>query len=1091
MDAAARSLFSKYLRLIQDELQSGSATERTHYPALKALMESLHPEVKASVEPKRIECGAPDFIVTRGNIPLGYIEAKDVGVSLRKAERSEQLKRYFNASLPNIILTDFITFRWYFDGNLIDESKVGRVGRDNKIKADAGGVDKTYRLLTGFLEKEYPSVGTPKDLAERLARLAHLCRETIVSTFNVEDKAGSLHTQLEAFRDNLIPDLKPEDFADMYAQTIAYGFFAARCECENPKKFSRWEAARLIPKTNPFLRKFFDHVAGSELDGRIEWVVDDLVELLRRADMAEVLREFGRRTRREDPVVHFYETFLKAYDPKMREMRGVYYTPEPVVSYIVRAVDDMLKEEFDRPDGLADPGVYILDPACGTSTFLFEVVKHIYEHLRGRGQAGAWDNYVEKRLLPRLFGFELLMAPYAVAHLKLSLLLKELGYRFKSNERINIYLTNSLEEAMEKSQVLPFARFISEEADTAAEIKKDLPIMVVLGNPPYSGHSANRSYKEMDIRKGEKYEKRVGCRWVEKVAKKNMKLKVPTFIGRLIDDYKYVEGAPLGERNPKWLQDDYVKFIRFAQWRIEQTGHGIVGYISNHAYLDNPTFRGMRQSLMKTFDTIDLLDLHGNARKKEVCPDGSKDENVFDIQQGVAIGIFTRLKECTGKSRVRHGDIWGTRDAKEKTLMGLSPKSRMLKKISPLSPSYYFVRRDTRLGREYEAGWKIMDIMEVNSVGIVTSRDSLVFGFNAEELQEKIKRFAAPSISETDITVEFGLRNKANWNISDVRKQVAKTDWRKSVTSCLYRPFDIRSLCYDDLLIERSRRKVMQHMLAGGNLGLMTTRNVEIERGFEHIFCTRDIAQHHSVSLKEVNYLFPLYLHHKDKENNNNNVSIGGGGGSNQGMMVFEPRAKYQARRANLNRNFIRELEAKLKLRFVETGKGDLKKTFGPEDVFHYIYAIFHAPTYRERYAEFLKSDFPRVPLTSRKPLFKKLASFGEELVALHLMESPRLDGFITAYNVPGDNLVEKVRYVDNKKRVYINKEQFFDGVPQDVWEFHVGGYRVCEKWLKDRKGGKLAFDDIRHYQRMVVALNKTIRLMQDIDRAIPQWPID
>ena len=1091
MDAAARSLFSKYLRLIQDELQSGNATERTHYPALKALMESLQPEVKASVEPKRIECGAPDFIVTRGNIPLGYIEAKDVGVSLRKAERSEQLKRYFNASLPNIILTDFITFRWYFDGNLIDESKVGRVGRDNKIKADAGGVDKTYRLLTGFLEKEYPSVGTPKDLAERLARLAHLCRETIVSTFNVEDKAGSLHTQLEAFRDNLIPDLKPEDFADMYAQTIAYGFFAARCECENPKKFSRWEAARLIPKTNPFLRKFFDHVAGSELDGRIEWVVDDLVELLRRADMAEVLREFGRRTRREDPVVHFYETFLKAYDPKMREMRGVYYTPEPVVSYIVRAVDDMLKEEFDRPDGLADPGVYILDPACGTSTFLFEVVKHIYEHLRGRGQAGAWDNYVEKRLLPRLFGFELLMAPYAVAHLKLSLLLKELGYRFKSNERINIYLTNSLEEAMKKSQVLPFARFISEEADTAAEIKKDLPIMVVLGNPPYSGHSANRSYKEMDIQKGEKYEKRVGGRLVEKVAKKNMKLKVPTFIGRLIDDYKYVEGAPLGERNPKWLQDDYVKFIRFAQWRIEQTGHGIVGYISNHAYLDNPTFRGMRQSLMKTFDTIDLLDLHGNARKKEVCPDGSKDENVFDIQQGVAIGIFTRLKECTGKSRVRHGDIWGTRDAKEKTLMGLSPKSRMLKKISPLSPSYYFVRRDTRLMKEYESGQPLTSIFPANSAGIVTARDKLTIGWSSDEVWKAVRDFINRPIEATREKFELG-RDTRDWKVALAQEDIRSNGpSKKQIVPIMYRPFDVRFTYYTGQtrgFICMPRKRIMRHMLEGNNLGLISARSNKSPSA-DHFFCSRFVTEAKCGESTTQSYLFPLYLF--EGKDDVNSTSGGGGGGSNQGMMVFEPRAKYDVRRANLNRNFIRELEAKLKLRFVETGKGDLKKTFGPEDVFHYIYAIFHAPTYRERYAEFLKSDFPRVPLTSRKPLFKKLTSFGEELVALHLMESPRLDGFITAYNVPGDNLIEKVRYVDNRKRAYINKEQFFDGVPQDVWEFHVGGYRVCEKWLKDRKGGKLAFDDIRHYQRMVVALNETIRLMQDIDRAVPQWPID
>ena len=440
----------------------------------------------------------------------------------------------------------------------------------------------------------------------------------------------------------------------------------------------------------------------------------------------------------------------------------------------------MLKEEFDRPDGLADPGVYILDPACGTSTFLFEVIKHIYEHLQGKGQAGVWDNYVEEHLLPRLFGFELLMAPYAIAHLKLSLLLKELGYKFKSDERINIYLTNSLEEAMKKSQVF-FARFISEEANTAAAIKKDLPIMVVLGNPPYSGISANRG----------------------------------DWITALLRDYYQVDGKPLGEKKT-WLQDDYVKFIRFAQWRIEQTGHGIVGYISNHAYLDNPTFRGMRQSLMKTFDTIDLLDLHGNARKKEVCPDGSKDENVFDIQQGVSVGIFTRLKEHTGKSRVRHGDLWGLRKDKHAALWKLGPKSRHLKVIKPKSPSYFFIRRDERLLGEYQKGWPVSEIFNKYVTGIVTARDRFVIDFDKKALRERIQLFRDSNLGDKEVQEALSLSENYAWRVSKARKELMEVkDWQKQFEKVLYRPFDIRHIYYHPSVVWRTREKVMQYMLAG------------------------------------------------------------------------------------------------------------------------------------------------------------------------------------------------------------------------------------------------------------------------------------
>ena len=403
---------------------------------------------------------------------------------------------------------------------------------------------------------------------------------------------------MTAFQKTLLPGLDQAKFADMYAQTLAYGLFASRVNYSgDPVNFNLRGAAEDIPRTNPFLRDLFYH-SRFDLGSRLTWMVESLVEVLRHSDMDSILAHFGRRTQQTDPVLHFYETFLSAYNPTLRETRGVYYTPEPVVKYIVRSVDHILKTRFDRPRGLADKDTLILDPALGTGTFLYFVIEQIKE--RFEGQRGLWKGYVEEHLLPRIFGFELLMAPYTVAHMNLSLQLKDAGYDFKEGERLGIYLTNSLEEGVKEKYESAFGGFIEEEANAAAEIKRDKPIMVVLGNPPYSGHSAN---------KGE-------------------------WIGKLVRDYYFVDGKPLGERNPKWLQDDYVKFIRFGQWRIEQTGEGVLAFITNHGYLDNPTFRGMRQQLLQTFSEIYILNLHGNSLKGEVTPEGNADENVFDIRTG-------------------------------------------------------------------------------------------------------------------------------------------------------------------------------------------------------------------------------------------------------------------------------------------------------------------------------------------------------------------------------------------------------------------------------------------------------------------------
>ncbi|MGA7678321.1 MAG: type ISP restriction/modification enzyme [Dehalococcoidia bacterium] len=1032
MNADNVSAFSEYFRQVQTTLAAGHASEGSHYPTLKALLESFGNGIIATSLPSRIECGAPDFVVTKGALTIGYVEAKDIGKSLDETEKTEQLKRYL-PSLSNLILTDYLEFRWYVNGERRLSARLGTLTAESKIKRDNAGIQAVAELLSDFLTHKAEAVGTPKELAMRMARQAHLIRNLIINAFEKEPEGGSLHSQLAAFRDNLIPDLSAEYFADMYAQTIAYGLFAARCTSTTGNDFTRQNAAYLLPKTNPFLRKLFNQIAGPDLDDRIAWLVDDLAQVLAQADMEAVLKNFGKRTAREDPVVHFYETFLKEYDPKIREMRGVYYTPEPVVSYIVRSIDHLLKTRFNKPKGLADENTLILDPAVGTATFLYMVVNEIHQAIAGKGQQGLWNNYVADKLLPRIFGFELLMAPYAVAHLKLGLLLQETGYQFQTDQRLGIYLTNTLEEAIKRAETL-FAQWITEEANAAAEIKKEKPIMVVLGNPPYSGHSAN---------KGE---------WAK----------------QLVETYKKDCPELYKPAQAKWLQDDYVKFLGFGQWRIERTGQGILGFITNNSYLDNPTFRGMRRALMNTFTDIYILNLHGSSKKKEVAPVGGRDENVFDIQQGVAIGLFVKEADKDKPAKVHYADLWGTREIKYSALFSSEIGKTDWIELNPKDHFYLFIPQDISLLSEYERLWKLPDIMNQNgdpAPGIVTTQDEFAISWSVDESKEKVIRFLATS-SEDEARNLFRLCSQAQWNYERAKRELATGGWEKAIPAILYRPFDTRFAVYDANVTVHRRERVMRHMLAGENLGLLITRQT---RDKWDILATQLIVGHKSLSAYDITSLIPLYLYPAE------------------GEMQLEK----GHRRPNLNPDFIKAFSDKVGLKFISDGKGDLVNTFGPEDVFNYAYAVFHSPTYRSRYAEFLKIDFPRLPLTSDKKLFRALAANGAELVALHLMESPALNNLITKYPVSGSNVVDKVSYEENNQRVSINKTQYFEGITPECWDFHVGGYQVAHKWLKDRKDRTLTYDELTHYQKIVVALKETIRLMSEIDELIPGWPME
>jgi hypothetical protein len=1069
-------LILDYLKEIEKEASRGVATEHTYRPALKKLIEGFDKEIVAVNEPKRTACGAPDYLISRRNLSLGYIEAKDIGVSLNETAKSEQLKRYFQA-LENLILTDYLEFRWYVNGELRQSARAGNPVGD-KIRMDQAGAAKVETMLREFIQHHPQTIRRPKELATRMANLTHMVRDIIVKAFEQNTASDMLKDWRSAFAQTLMHDLeRPEriaDFADMFAQTIAYGLFSARVLDPTPESFSRQEAQALIPKSNPFLRNFFYQITGPALDDELfAPFVDDLVAVLAHTDMSRVLKDFGVSKKTRDPVFHFYETFLAEYDPALREKRGVYYTPDPVVSYIVRSVDHILKTKFKCPEGLADASrvkmpnwrpekrtkkdlmrktdechrVLVLDPACGTGTFLYDIIAHIRSQFMESNDAGMWPGYVKNSLLPRLFGFELMMAPYAIAHFKLALQLagrdllelQEAGWKVEMEEgdRLGIFLTNTLEDMHEMSGLPLFARWIAEETEAANEVKRDLPIMVICGNPPYSGHSENKG----------------------------------PWISDLINDYKFVAGEPLGERNPKYLQDDYVKFIRFAQWRLDQSGSGVLAFISNNGYLDNPTFRGMRWSLMQSFNDIYILNLHGSHRIKEIAPDGSRDENVFDIQTGVCIGIFVKQPGSGRKCQIHYADLWGERQSKYDRLDKFDVSKTKWTKVEPEKPHYLFVPQDTRVSPEYQKAISLNYIFGLNSAGVKTHRDHFALSFDYKTLFERISSYRDSNRSDESIMNSYQLKDTRDYNVSERRASLFGEElWEEFFITCLYRPFDNRHYYHSPHVVELPRLEVTNHLFKKTNLCLGIGRQGMAVNDplWSLITISREPIDTNVFRRGAVN-MFPLYLYPSKDELNFGEAE----------------------RKPNLSDQFIEEFSGKLGLKFVADGQGDCRKSFGPEDVFYYIYAVLHSPAYRTRYADFLKIDFPRVPLTSDKKLFAALVQLGGKLASLHLMESPELNKTATAFPVAGSSEVGKGFPKFQEGRVYINKTQYFDGVPSNVWNFTVGGYQVCGKWLKDRRGRELSNDDLQHYKKIVAALGRTIELMAQIDKTIPKWPVN
>ncbi len=1061
----------QYIENVSSKYKLGNATEHTFRGTLEQLIETIVPDIRATNEPKRQSCGAPDYILTKvkKDIPIGFIEAKDIGdkdlAGAKKTGNKEQFDRY-KASLGNLIFTDYLDFHLYRDGQFVTKIAIGEI-TDKGIVPLTENFSSFENLIKEFCTHVGQTIKSSKKLAEMMAGKARLLSEVIekaLTSDETHNEDSTLKDQMNAFKEILIHDITPKGFADVYSQTIAYGLFAARLHDPTLPTFSRQEAAELIPKSNPFLRKLFGYIAGPDIDDRIKWIVDGLVEIFLACNVEHILRNYGKNTKMEDPIIHFYETFLSEYDPKLRKARGVWYTPKPVVNFIVRAVDDILKTEFDLPQGLADNSktkikidlqgkkveqevhkVQILDPATGTGTFLAEVVKHI--HRKFKGQQGVWSNYVETHLLPRLNGFELLMASYAMAHLQMDLLLTETGFKPTKDQRLKIYLTNSLEESHPDTGTL-FANWLSSEANEANFIKRDTPVMCIVGNPPYASSSTNKG------------------KWIES----------------LTADYK----KDLKEKSYNSLSDDYVKFIRFGQYFIDKNGSGILAYISNNSFIDGITHRQMRKHLLESFDKIYILELHGNAKKKEVCLDGSADQNVFDIMQGVSINIFvkTGAKKKNELGKVFHYDLQGKRDFKYDFLNDNSSKSIDWNIIENKEPNYYFTNKNFEGEKQYDNGFSVLELMKNLNPGVESGRDDFFIDYNLKDLREKLEVVFNDKSSQ-EIKIKYGIKNSESFQFeNNLDNSVFNTNHIKKIN---YRPFDVRYTYYDTKLQRRASFETFKH-ITKGSLGLI------IKRGFDEInsapvFITNTISDRRGWSrsgMQGAESIAPLYLY---PETN--------------GQLSTEQTA---TRIPNLNPEIVNKIAKQLGLAFVpekelegnvcmannDEIRPEFRQTLAPIDMLDYIYAVLHSPTYREKYKEFLKIDFPKIPYPKDSKTFWELVALGSQIRQIHLLESAAVEDYITEFNIDGDCVVLKPRYelnpvrVQNSDRVgmvWINETQYFENVPEVAWNFYIGGYQPAQKWLKDRKDRKLEFDDIAHYQKIIVALFETDRLMKEINK--------
>ncbi len=952
--------------------------------------------------------------------------------------------------------------------------------------------DWRQKWSKAFTLRHREVISTSKALANELAALATRIRQRVNKVLAVESEKGPIRQLYKAFQETLVHDLNEDDFADMYAQTITYGLFSTKKS--RPAGLVAENLLDMIPKTNPFLKELlstFLTVGGRK--GKIDFDelgIDDVVQTLRDADMDAVLRDFEDRNPLEDPVIHFYEGFLKEYDAKKKVKRGVFYTPRPVVSFIVRSVDEILRKDFALEYGLADtttwgemarrnkdikipegvsehdPFVQILDPAAGTGTFLVAVIDIIKQTMIKKWEneghmplefGKLWNEYVPKYLLPRLYGFELMMAPYAIAHMKIGLKLAEgpYPYRFGSDERARIYLTNTLEKSKDISGYFEqIAPALAHEAKASDKVKTTIPITVVIGNPPYSKISSNLT---PEVRK-------------------------------IVDKYRYIDGEKIVEKGALQfeinLQDDYVKFVSSCENLLQKSSYGIMGLITNNGYLTTPTLRGLRWSLKKTFTQIAVVDLHGHLARGECDPQGNREENIFDIQQGVAIIIARSTLTKKNETIVNHCDLYGSRQLKYDWLLSNSYKKKLFNEVTCVEPFFLYQPQNLGLATEFAEMYVLQAIFKQNGAGIITARDALVVDYNKNNLKKRIDSFRNDRRKPDSIFSEYNFKPSKRFDLRESQKKLRNvTNLMSCIKPILHRPFDTRFVFYHNAVIWSMSRPTAIHMFTEKNLALIATRQVTRPK-YEHAFVSRNMIEIKACSHDRNTQFFPLYVCHNIEQKN-------------------EKSFLKSDREANLKNEFLKIICDTLHVEFVLYKNNLHENSITPDVMFNYIYSILYSNSYRLRYFEFLKSQFPRIPITGNILLFKKLSKLGGNLVKLHLLESDTLNNHVTTFPVSGDKAVTKVGekgktladVEDGKGKLFINKTQYFDGVPEEVWNFHIGGYQVCHKWLADRKkaGRKLSAEDVDHYHKIVVALNKTIKIMKQIDETINAhggWPI-
>ena len=1061
------SNITTYIEELNKVYQTQQATEATYRGILQNLIKTLLPKVTIIHEPKRSAYGVPDYKILKNDIAISFIETKNLNDKDLKGEKEklhkEQFDRYKSA-LNTIVFTDYLTFHLYENGELTSSANIANIVNQTIIATEDEKEEAVFLKIVQTLGNASPQKITQAGkLAEIMAAKAKLIATIIGNAMseNKTDEDKNLHDKLSAFQKILVHDMDEKQFADFYAQTIVYGMFIARINDKTPKTFSRLEAAELIPSFNPFLKKIFKNIALAELHSCIVWIVDDLAEIFRVTDMTKVLKNYGKETGRKDPIIHFYEEFLEEYNPKIREEFGVWYTPAQVVHFIVDAVNEILIKEFGIKNGLANNSkieitdhngdskeihrIQVLDPATGTGTFLSEVCHVIHSYYKG--QEGLWPEDVIRHLIPRINGFEYLMAPYTMAHLKLATALQLDQNKGKLPERLNIYLTNSLEEEQPETK-LDFGTFVSDEANAANALKRETPVMVVMGNPPYNEKSANKGKWIMDLMDDYKQEPGES----KKVIRINKRTKQKTFKNTL------------KERNPKGINNDYCKFIRLGQHFVNRTQEGVLAYITANTFLDTRLFRGMRYDLLKTFDKIYIINLHGSTMRSESTPE-LKDQCIFDIMQGVSINIFIKKKdkETSPLAQVFYKDIYGSRKLKLDFLAENQLSTVDFQEIVPSAPLYIFRPHDNHLQEVYESGFKIDKLMPNYVQGFKTGKDEISIQFDKELLEELCKDIL--NNNSHDVITKYSLPDNAVQKIQSIRKEITTSNynWKNNLCKINYRPFDNRWTIYGKIFMDRHRPEIQKNIINKNNIVLGIGKSGNVMGNSEwSLVSISDMAMDINVIPRGGIYLFPLYIY--------------------EGMLQY----------ANFTPDIVKKIESITELFMQDCHDTERSENgFLPIDLIDYIYAVLYSPSYRDTYNDFLQSDFPIIPYPNSADYFFSIAEKGKELRELHLMKTIKQQDIITQYPVydaNNDNIVLSRKFVENDNdtgRVYINETQYFDNVPKDVWEMFISGYQVADKWLKDRLNKKLTNEEIIHYQKMIVAIKRTIEIQEDIDNII------